>query len=782
MRSKRFYVFLGFIPFLTGLVGFFALLQSPYLGISFQSYNGAWHIQGLAADSPVQNLKDRIGDEVVSIGELAVGRYSLLKAWNKLVPEAEFNQWAAAQKYLSGHVRPGVPVTLTLRGRDGLLTHSTVIPASSPPVRVLKAVGSHFIAAFVYLLIALFIAFKKPGDVRGRLFYLITFCMSMVICTFIPWSHRDIAFDIRLFSLLISAEGLFLAYLPVFFFHFMLVFPSERNSGPGKMLLFLLYSIPVPVLVLSRSTGALFVRFNGFLLAEFGFFFLAAIVRLIFNYVTMRSPEERAQIKWVFWATLVYCSIILILADVPMLAKRKLLVGSDAELILFILIPLSMAFSIMKYRLMDIDTLLDNTIIYSLTLGVLVLIDAGVISAFARLRVIDFDRGVDFFPVAVLVWTVIFAYVPLRKQMKLFVKRLLKREIYNINESSLKISTTLLSSTTPGDIIAQAEAVIRDTLHPRDITTILFDAGRSWNEKNGWKGLASEQLKDLRIPAAINSFLSAPSLPVDCSAGVVVPLIASRGSLGCMLLKNKHSDRLYSSEDLKLLRTVSSQAALALENVSAWDQARKQEEASREEKERIAREIHDGIALEFAGILANSEKGRRQVVDGISGEEVSELLMKIEDSSRRGIQELRNIIWAVGPEYETARFLLPYIKRYASDLLSTKGIGLKVLHEGLGDGMALPPKLRHVLMRVVQEACHNIMKHSSATRARMHFRARDGRMEIEIEDNGKGFDVRDEGPGNGIRNMRRRVSEAGGEIEIASGPGNGARIRMSVPL
>jgi len=780
MWTRRFYIILSIVPLLAGLAGFLALLQTPYVGMKFESKHGIWYIDAIAAGSPAEQLRDHIGDEVVAVNGLTIHKYSLLKAWNEPSTDESFQQWSDAQNYFSENIRPGAPVKFTLRRQDGKLTNIELIPTPTSFGQVFRTIYLNYIIACASLLIALFIAVKKPDDITVKVFFFLTVCLSIIIFTFISWSHRDIALNIRLFGILLAAELLTLEYFAAFFLHFTLVFPTEKRIARNKVFLVALYLIPLLVFLLSTTRGPLHVMAGRVPIAAFTAGFLAGIAVMIVTYFRLTAPEEKAQIKWVFWAILLVILLMLVLTDLPMLAKSVNYFNHDINLLISILIPLSLAFSIMKYRLMDIDTIFDNTIIYVLTLGALALIDVGAISFLIRLQVLDLVAN-PFFSTAVLVWMVIFTYIPVRDRIKAMVKRVLKRELYNINDVSMQLSVRLLSLNTTTEVIAQAEGMIMATLHPHGIRTVLYDTDLPMEHDRGGY-LKTETLKTVTQPTPFYAVRTEEPLPSDATGGVIVPLIASRGALGCMLLKNKRSDNLYSSEDLQLLQIISSQTAMAMENIQTRERAQRQEKAAREEKERIAREIHDGIATEFAGILAYSEKGAGQLARGANPEDIAALLVRIEDAARTGMRELRSIIWAVGPDYEAARFLFPYIKRYTNDLLSTVGIDLTVTQEGLSNGVVLSPNLRLAIMRIIQEACHNIMKHSDATEAEITFRAEDGQLELTIEDNGKGFDPAAVSDGNGLRNIRKRAEESGGNLTFESIQEKGTKIRVALPF
>lgn len=202
------------------------------------------------------------------------------------------------------------------------------------------------------------------------------------------------------------------------------------------------------------------------------------------------------------------------------------------------------------------------------------------------------------------------------------------------------------------------------------------------------------------------------------------------------------------------------------------------------ERAHIAREMHDGIGAEFTGIISYTGKGISSLGEGADMEAVREVFGRIDDSSRRGIKEVRSLIHTISQESQTVEFLVSYLKRYASDILSGQNISIRVADETGGCAKVVPSHIFIAVFRIVQESCQNILKHSGATEVNMAFRLNGKGLEVEVMDNGKGFDyaAATGNGGHGLRNMEKRVKELGGEIAFAAMPGKGAEIRARFPL
>lgn len=124
----------------------------------------------------------------------------------------------------------------------------------------------------------------------------------------------------------------------------------------------------------------------------------------------------------------------------------------------------------------------------------------------------------------------------------------------------------------------------------------------------------------------------------------------------------------------------------------------------------------------------------------------------------------------------------PILKRYCSDHLDGHNIRLEFSHNGIGEENRFSSDRKLVLLRVIQEACENIIAHSETDVARITLSYQKGWLEVEIVDYGRGFDPDKPAAGSGLKNMKKRVAYAGGTIEIVSHPGAGTRIGIRLPL
>jgi signal transduction histidine kinase len=213
-----------------------------------------------------------------------------------------------------------------------------------------------------------------------------------------------------------------------------------------------------------------------------------------------------------------------------------------------------------------------------------------------------------------------------------------------------------------------------------------------------------------------------------------------------------------------------------------------QDRALERERTRIAQDLHDIMGAKLCRISFMSEHVRRSETLPAT---LQEHIRSMSDDSREVLRSLDEIVWAVNPEKDTLEHLVIYIVQYAREYFRRTGIECETVIPQHLPAQPLTSQSRHHLFLAVHEALTNILKHSGATQAKIAITCRGNDLEITISDNGKGFDPASNGHGspssdagfrNGLGNMRRRMTELGGECRLESHAGQGATVRFVLLL
>src|SRR6185312_15422202 len=158
-------------------------------------------------------------------------------------------------------------------------------------------------------------------------------------------------------------------------------------------------------------------------------------------------------------------------------------------------------------------------------------------------------------------------------------------------------------------------------------------------------------------------------------------------------------------------------------------------------------------------------------------EKSGETAQRVSTAARQVIKTLDETVWAVNPRNDTLSHLVDYIGQFAVKFLRAARIRCHVDMPLRVPEKNVSTEVRHNLFLVVKEALNNVVNHAKATEVRLKITTGEHDVSIVIEDNGRGFEhAPDNGCADGLRNMRQRIEEIGGEFDLQSKPATGTRI------
>jgi len=199
--------------------------------------------------------------------------------------------------------------------------------------------------------------------------------------------------------------------------------------------------------------------------------------------------------------------------------------------------------------------------------------------------------------------------------------------------------------------------------------------------------------------------------------------------------------------------------------------------AALEERQKLARELHDSVSQALYGIALGAHTART-LLERDPGL-VAEPLAYILSLAKAGLAEMRALIFELRPESLETEGLVSAISKQAAAVQARHDVPVET---DMCEEPDLPLKAKQELYRVAQEALHNIIKHAGASRVNVRLGRTAEVIILEIRDNGRGFDPLGSFPGHlGLRSMQERVSHLGGRLQIESAPGQGTHILTQVP-
>jgi signal transduction histidine kinase len=261
---------------------------------------------------------------------------------------------------------------------------------------------------------------------------------------------------------------------------------------------------------------------------------------------------------------------------------------------------------------------------------------------------------------------------------------------------------------------------------------------------------------------------------------VSIPLLSKGEPLGTINLFSQNL-RTPASEQLSLLAAIGQQIGVALENAKLYEQAQKL--AAAEERQRLARDLHDSVTQALYGVTLYAEAANRLLQVG-DVEQATEHLNDLRETAQEALREVRLLIFQLRPPVLEKEGLLAALQARLEAVEGRSGLRTVLDIEGNGDLERLPLELETGLYRIAQEALNNILKHAQAheVRVSLHYLEPERRIILEISDDGRGFEANN-GAGKGrlgLRSMEERAALLGGELTVTSSPGQGTCVRVEV--
>jgi len=261
---------------------------------------------------------------------------------------------------------------------------------------------------------------------------------------------------------------------------------------------------------------------------------------------------------------------------------------------------------------------------------------------------------------------------------------------------------------------------------------------------------------------------------------LAVPIPGEGTYRGNLYVAEKTSALEFSEEDEQTLLRFATTAAIAIDNARLHQRLR--DLAVAEERVRIAREMHDGLAQVLAYVNAKAQAVKAFLEKGDAAQARTQL-DQLAVAAREVLTDVREGILALRTQTRPGHGLGEAVEEFLRRWQSQSGIEGTIDYDA---DLRLSPTVELQLLRIVQEALSNVRKHSGANHAKVELKQGAGRLFVEVADDGTGFDPgasRASGaPRFGLAIMRERATSIGGTIGIESKPGRGSRVHVEVPI
>ena len=484
---------------------------------------------------------------------------------------------------------------------------------------------------------------------------------------------------------------------------------------------------------------------------------LAAVLSLVVRYRS-GDTQDRQRLKWLMAAVAL---LLLSFALNLTVLQNDLLIPLVA-----MAVPIAIGIAILRYRLYDIDLIINKALVYG---GI-----AAVITVVYILVVVNIGARVGgsqrLWLSLVTTAVIALAFQPLRER----AQRLANRLVYG-------------RRATPYEALSQFSEHLSETYSQEDILdrmTRILAQGTGAQRAEAWVR-AGQRL----VLASSSPPTAEPSMPLTMQNGslptmerdIVVPVSHAGELLGALTVDKKRGESLNTVEQ-KLVANLAGQAGLVLKNVglnrellARLDDLRASRQrlvtAQDEERRRIERNLHDGAQQHLVAL-----KMKVGLAEKVAEAESKTLpiLAQLKHDADEAIDNLRELARGIYPPLLASDGLGPALQAHARRL--TVPVELDV-----SDLPRQPREVESAIYFCCLEALQNVSKYAEASRVKLRVWTRDSGLAFAVDDDGKGFDPVSAVRSSGLQNMRDRLDALGGSLQVRSAPGTGTVVEGRLP-
>jgi signal transduction histidine kinase len=472
---------------------------------------------------------------------------------------------------------------------------------------------------------------------------------------------------------------------------------------------------------------------------------------------------ERQQIRWLLLpvaalACLVgyYGALLLLGADQNSgIAK----ISEYFVIAAFVGIPISVGFGVLKYRLYDIDVVINKTVVYGAiavlitAVYLIVVIGVGSLIGYASNPVLS----------AIAAAIVALAFQPARR----WAQRLANRVVYGKRatpyEVLARLGERLEGEYATEDVLDRIAAAVADGV----------GAERSVVWLRGGNELRPAAVRPSGSSAA--TVVAGDDLPEQIEGIRVFPVRHRGETLGAIGVAKPVSDPL-TPVDEKLVADVAAQAGLVVRNVRLIEDLRASRRrlvtAQDEERRRLERNIHDGAQQQLVALTVKARLAQQLLERDPA--KARALIEQIQGETTDALEDLRDLARGIYPPLLADKGLVAAVEAQARKAPIPVGVDA----DGIG---RFDRDVEAGIYFCVLEALNNVAKYANASHVDVRLADGDGHLAFEVRDDGEGFDQASGRTGTGIQGMADRLSALGGTLEVASRPTEGTIVRGRVP-
>ncbi len=296
---------------------------------------------------------------------------------------------------------------------------------------------------------------------------------------------------------------------------------------------------------------------------------------------------------------------------------------------------------------------------------------------------------------------------------------------------------------------------------------------------HGMLGAMLEEALPYRTPDVQQDprFRGWPATHPDMRSFLGLPILAKGRIIGAFYLTDKKGASEFSEADQRLIEMLATHAAIAIENARLYERSR--ELSVIEERNRLARDLHDSVSQTLFSVVLTAEAAATLLPRDPA--QAREQVGRLQELARDALQELRSLIFELRPAELEADGFVPTLRKHVDVLRRVYRLDIDLRVDG---EQRLDGEVERGIFRIVQEALNNVIKHARANSVRIDLRISPPRASVLVRDDGVGFEP-EAAVGLsgrlGLTSMRERAEALGGSLRIESRPGAGTTVCLEVP-
>lgn len=656
--SKTFFIIVSLLFLALGMFGISRLHLHSTLPFQLEKKGSEIIISGILSDKFTSELKLMKGDRLVKINDFPI-------------------QSGREVDFVLDLSLPGDKINLVVQRGENLFSISqSIIPRFTNRFLIVN-----LLLGLLFWIVGIFVYLSKPLDKAARIF----FWGFMTLSASILYNWPGYPFDIGLLGYVQPALYLIIYPLvPVFILYFTAIYPTEKRIILNHTYLPIIMFIPCLVFIILLEASYLpaihlksvnyYVRYIDFYNSFRVYLVLYLAIGIgffIHSYKYADTRESRDKIRWILWGMCVGAFPFIFLWTIPVISGISPFIAEEVNYIFLMVVPLAFGFSIVKYQALDIEIVINRSIVYVIVTGIIVSLYLAFVGFIGHFIQAVNPKTSSFL---VIVFTLFAAalFAPIKNRIQAFVDKTFYRVKYNYRLAIKDFGDALTSVHDKNQLTKLIIRKINNSIPIEKIMLLLPGASEKIYDIVASHNMSEDDLFDIRselregITDQVNKFRAVmvkpgrvelthfPKLPNTAGLNklgveLIIPILLQHKIIGILILGKKMSEMRYSGEDIELLTSIASQGLLALERLKTQETIilERAEKEKLKELSDLKSEFISHVSHELRTPLTSIQWSIENLLDGIPEKpspKITEYLEGIHDSSQHLGRMIENLL------------------------------------------------------------------------------------------------------------------------------------------